>query len=87
VVNVFRKRESAMNLHKESPVAVGPAVQILAEDLRLLRQIASRAGIPERVLGAVAIRSLAAMSRTEIAKLVRIYYDLPVCVQASEADV
>jgi hypothetical protein len=87
VVNAFRKRVSAMNLRKESPVAVGPAAQISAEDLRLLREVAIRAGIPERVLGAVAIRSLASMRRNEIAKLVRIYYDLPVSVQASEVDV
>jgi hypothetical protein len=66
---------------------MGPPVQIPAEDLRLLRQTASRAGIPERVLCAVAVRSLAGLGRKEIADLVRIYYDLPLCVRASEADV
>jgi hypothetical protein len=49
--------------------------------------MATRAGIPERVLGAVAIRSLAGLGRKEIANLVRTCYDLPVCVRASEADV
>jgi hypothetical protein len=68
-------------------MAVSPPVQIPAEDLRLLRQTASRTGIPEGVLGAVAVRSLAGLGRKEIANLVRIYYDLPVCVRASGADV
>jgi hypothetical protein len=77
----------AMSLHPESPAAAGPPVQIPADDLRLLRQIASRAGIPERVLCAAAVRSLAGLSRKEIANLVRISYDLPVRVRASEADV
>jgi hypothetical protein len=77
----------AMSLRTQSPVAVGSTVKISAEDLRLLQQTATRAGIPERVLGAVAIRLLAGLGRKEIANLVRIYYDLPVCVRASEAEV
>jgi hypothetical protein len=49
--------------------------------------MASRVGIPERVLCAAAVRSLAGLGRKEIANLVRIYYELPVRVRASEADV
>jgi hypothetical protein len=48
--------------------------------------MASRAGIPERVLCAAAVRSLAGLGRKEIANLVRLYYELPICVQASEAE-
>jgi hypothetical protein len=49
--------------------------------------MAVHVGIPDRVLGAVAIRSLAGLGRKEIAALVRLYYELPICVQASEAEV
>jgi hypothetical protein len=68
-------------------VAVDQLVHIPADDLRLLRQMASRVGIPERVLCAAAVRSLAGLGRKEIANLVRIYYELPVRVRAAEADV
>ncbi len=81
------ERVMGMSLHPENPVAAGPPVQIPADDLRLLRKMASRAGIPERVLCAAAVRSLAGLSRKEIANLVRLYYDLPICVRASEVDV
>jgi hypothetical protein len=71
----------------ESVMTKGPPLQIPVEDLRLLRRLASRTGIPESVLTAVAVRSFAGLGRKEIANLVRLYYDLSIDVRATEVDV
>ncbi len=62
-------------------------MQIPVEDLRHLRQTAYRIGIPETVLIAVAVRSLACLGRKEIANLVRLYFDFPIGARAAEVDV
>jgi hypothetical protein len=49
--------------------------------------MASRTDIPAGVLAAVAVRSLAGLGRKDIATLVRLYFDLPVCVRASDVEI
>jgi hypothetical protein len=76
----------AMAVQIRRATRAGPPVQIPAGDLELLRQVALRTNIPENVLFAVAVRSLAGLGRKEIASLVRIYYDLAVPVRPSDVD-
>jgi hypothetical protein len=76
-----------MGFHRRSLLATDPPAQIPLEELRYLRQAVMRTGIPETLLIAVAVRSLAGLGRKEIANLVRLYLDLPIGVRPTEVEV